>query len=166
MAAHTAEDVAGSLTPLSLGMWQAAQGMMSPTMLPTPSLASEAVWCIVSPLEHLTGLLSPLAGMQRRQPHGLSTCQHGLQLTLLGTFSEASENNSNRERDCSYRDKGQVRRPVVSNRGPQGLITSERVPLKLLALSQKCHECHIYSHLSTVLAFSLESVPSGQTWVS
>lgn len=114
-------------------MWQAAQGMMSPTMLPTPSLASEVVWCIVSPLEHLTGLLSPLAGMQRRQPHGLSTCQHGLQLTLLGTFSEASENNSNRERDCSYRDKGQVRRPVVSNRGPQGLITSERVPLKLLA---------------------------------
>lgn len=90
-AAHTAEDVAGSLTPLSLGMWQAAQGMMSPTMLPAPSLGSEAAWCIVSRLEHLAGLLSPLAGMQSRQPHGLSTCQHhGLQLTLLETFSEAS----------------------------------------------------------------------------
>lgn len=89
-AAHTAEDVAGSLTPFSLGMWQAAQGMMSPTTLP-PSLASQAVWCIVSPLEHLTGLLSPLAGMQRRQPHGLTSCLPcGLQLTLLGTFSEAS----------------------------------------------------------------------------
>lgn len=67
-AVHTAEDVAESLTPLSLGMWQAAQGMMSPTTLPAPSLGSEAAWCIVSPFEHLTGLLSPLAGMQRRQP--------------------------------------------------------------------------------------------------
>lgn len=91
VAVHTAEDVAESLTPLSLGMWQAAQGMMSLTTLPAPSLGSEAVWCIVSPLEHLTGLLSPLAGMQRRQPYGLSTCQHhGLPLTLPGTFSEAS----------------------------------------------------------------------------
>lgn len=42
-AVHTAEDVAGSLTPLSLGMWQAAQGMMSPTIFPAPSLGSEAV---------------------------------------------------------------------------------------------------------------------------
>lgn len=90
-AVHTAEDVAGSLTPLSLGMWQTAQGMMSPTTLPAPSLGCEAVWCIVSPLEHLTGLLSPLAGEQRRQPYGLSSCQHhGLLLTLPGTFSEAS----------------------------------------------------------------------------